>query len=501
MKSLALIQLLYESAKHHSQSHSHQSSLNQQDILEMEQTSSFKGRINKNYSPNVGEKYWDWIKSVDVTLGLLRSRPRDASTYRVPSKLRAIKHEAYTPQMVSIGPYHRDKPDLRAMDEFKWRYMLAFVDRVVKSDTENTQIKELDGESREHSPEILALHKCSTIVSELEEEARAWCKMTDMPKTNDDLHVHPQDQVPFVSLAGNFTMVQTLAHDLMLLENQIPYVILQQLFNIIQSSKQTSKDMFSDTSLSEYAIWFFNSAPMLHYKFLEITIPIDDTCTHLLDLLHDACFFSFKKLPSNYYHKNWGFKRCATELLQSGFKIICGNRLLIVDIGFDAGDISIPQVIVDKSSDTLFRNLIALEQTSFGRQAITSYVKLMSSLIRSPEDANLLERAGIIITSDEVEDASAFFKSLCREVVFVDFYFEALCDDVENYQIPLWRWRRVKGYFSIMWFRWKESIKDLEREYFRNKWSFIAFLAASFVIVLALVQTFYAVRTYYPPYH
>ncbi|XP_074349505.1 UPF0481 protein At3g47200-like isoform X1 [Apium graveolens] len=496
----------------------------------MEPTSSFKGRINKNYSPNDIEKYWDWIHSVDATLGLLRSRPWDASTYRVPNKLRAIKHEAYTPQMVSIGPYHRDKPDLRAMEEFKWRYMLAFVDRVVISDTENTQRKEVNSESKEHSPEILALHKCSKIVSELEEEARAWyaedmnldkhqlvemllvdgcfilelflrCKVTDMPKTNDDLHVPPQDQVPFVSLAGNFTMVQTLAHDLMLLENQIPYVILQKLFNIIQSSKQTSNDMFLDMLLSEYAIWFFNSAPMLHYKFLEITILIDDTCTHLLDLLHDACFFSFKKLPSNYYHKNWGFKRCATELLQSGFKITFGNRLLIVDIGFDAGEISIPQVIVDKSSDTLFRNLIALEQTSFGRQAITSYVKLMRSLIRSPEDAYLLERAGIIITSDEVEDASAFFKSLCREVVFVDFYFEALCDDVENYQIPLWRWRRVKGYFSIMWFRWKESVKDLEREYFRNKWSLIAFLAASFVIVLALVQTFYAVRAYYPPYH
>lgn len=125
----------------------------------------------------------------------------------------------------------------------------------------------------------------------------------------------------------------------------------------------------------------------------------------------------------------------------------------------------------------------------------------MSSLIRTPEDAYLLERAGIIITSDEVEDASAFFKSLCREVVFVDFYFEALCEEVECYQIPLWRWRRVKGYFSIMWFRWKESIKDLERDYFKTKWSFIAFFAASFVIILALLQTFYAIRAYYPPYH
>ncbi|WOG95992.1 hypothetical protein DCAR_0415322 [Daucus carota subsp. sativus] len=140
----------------------------------MEPITSFKARINKNYSPDDGHKYCDWIREVDVTLGLLRTRPRNASTYRVPSKLRAIKHEAYTPQMVSIGPFHRHNPELRAMDELKWRYMLDYVDRVVKHDIENNPVNEINDKSPEDSPQKLALDKCSKVISELEEKARAW---------------------------------------------------------------------------------------------------------------------------------------------------------------------------------------------------------------------------------------------------------------------------------------------------------------------------------------
>ncbi|KAK1373127.1 hypothetical protein POM88_029320 [Heracleum sosnowskyi] len=159
----------------------------------MEPTSSFKVRITKNYSPNDEEKYWDWIRSVDATISLLKSRPRDASTYRVPSKLRAIKPQAYTPQMVSIG--------LRVMEELKWRYMFSFVDRVVESDMEIIQIKELNGELTEKSSQILALDKCSKVISELEQVARAWCKLIiSIQKSWNEISL--EDQVPFESLAG-----------------------------------------------------------------------------------------------------------------------------------------------------------------------------------------------------------------------------------------------------------------------------------------------------------
>lgn len=298
-------------------------------------------------------------------------------------------------------------------------------------------------------------------------------------------------------------MVQTLTHDLMLLENQIPYFVLQKLFNLISSSKTAFNGVYPDMSLEDYVFWFFDSIPMLRFNYLKVFINNGDgTYNHLLDMLYHVCKVTFvQKLPSKYLYNNWGFTRCATELFKSGFQIVRGHNSTIVDIRFINGKIFFPQVIIDKSSDTVFRNLIALEQTNVGRHYVTSYVKLMSTLMRSPEDVNLLERLGIIIKSDDVEDISTFFKSLCSQVAFVDFCYTDLCNEVENYQIPFWRWNRVKGYLSINYIEWKESVKDLKRDYFKNKWSSMAFLAASFVILLGIVQTFYTIRAYYPPFH
>lgn len=310
------------------------------------------------------------------------------------------------------------------------------------------------------------------------------CKVISMQKFE---FIHHEDLFPFESLARNFAMVQTLRNDSILLENQMPYVVLQQLLDLI----------FPDSPpLENLVYWFFVS----DQKYPPTT-NADATYIHLLDVVYHICYLKRKKVPSKFCYINWGFTRSATELFRSSFKIE-RSFCRILDITFNEGTIYIPQFKIDKTSDVVYRNLIALKETSTDRHAITSYVKLMSTtLIRSPEDAYLLERAGIIRTYDEAEDASAFFKSLCKEVVLEYFCFTDFCVKVNAYHIPLWRWRRVKGYLSITCFRWKESLKDLKRDYFRNRWSLVAFLAASFVIFLTLAQTFYTIRTYYPPYH
>lgn len=298
----------------------------------------------------------------------------------------------------------------------------------------------------------------------------------------------------------NFAMVNILRNDLMLIENQIPYVILQQLFDIIPSSDKPSSEM-SSKKLQDYIFLLFNSVSMFNYEIIKYNIKnMDGEYYHLLDMLYQVSGYP-KKLPTSYSNRVWGFTRCAKELFTSGFRIVCGNRRSIADIKFKKGEISIPQVTLDKSCDTVLRNLIALEHTGTGRHTVTSYVKLMSTLIRSKEDAYLLEWIGIIKKSNEIEDVSEFFKSLCRGVDYVEFYFADVCQKVEDYQVPVWSWRRAKGYLIIKYVEWKKSIEYLNRDYFHDRWSFIAFLAASLVILLTFLQTFYTIRAYYPPYH
>ncbi|CAL8121106.1 unnamed protein product [Prunus armeniaca] len=49
--------------------------------------------------------------------------------YRVPSKLRKVNEAAYTPQLLSIGPFHHGKPELKDMETHKKIYYENFLAR------------------------------------------------------------------------------------------------------------------------------------------------------------------------------------------------------------------------------------------------------------------------------------------------------------------------------------------------------------------------------------
>jgi len=53
--------------------------------------------------------------------------------YRVPKNLRNINKEAYTPKLVSIGPFHHNLIELRGMEMQKLRYFKDFLYRTRKS--------------------------------------------------------------------------------------------------------------------------------------------------------------------------------------------------------------------------------------------------------------------------------------------------------------------------------------------------------------------------------
>ncbi|PQM43190.1 hypothetical protein Pyn_39022 [Prunus yedoensis var. nudiflora] len=59
--------------------------------------------------------------------------------YRVPSKLRKVNEAAYTPQLLSIGPFHHGKPELKDMETHKKIYYENFLARCKKSKDELKQ--------------------------------------------------------------------------------------------------------------------------------------------------------------------------------------------------------------------------------------------------------------------------------------------------------------------------------------------------------------------------
>uniref|UniRef100_A0A165AAG1 Uncharacterized protein n=1 Tax=Daucus carota subsp. sativus TaxID=79200 RepID=A0A165AAG1_DAUCS len=420
----------------------------------MEPTPNLQVRITSSSNDE------EWIHLIDSKLSLVRRNQQDLGICRVPDVLRAEEPRAYTPKMVSIGPYHRNKPELRAMEEFKWRYTSDFIDQLAETDTGNIQINESHGESIENSPQTLALKKCCKVISEQEVEARAFyavdisldtyqlvqmflldaCFILEyMRRIQLTREIKRSRAVPWVPesselLVSQLTNIIALTQDLMLLENQIPYNILQQLFDLIPIARRITDASGQVLSLQELAFAFFHAfTDHLCYNISPLKIPIQDaTFTHLLDMLYQICS-SASEISSpleeeDWTRLKWGSKSCAAELIKSGFRIsLHPSRASMVDIKFKEGEIFLPSFVNDDFTSPLFRNLIALEQSRNGRQVIISYIFFMTSLLRSEEDLNILDGAGTILNFHKGTFIPTYIQGLLIGNSPEDFVFRDLC--------------------------------------------------------------------------
>ncbi|XP_059669448.1 UPF0481 protein At3g47200-like [Cornus florida] len=107
-----------------------------------------------------------WKKCIKATLGVLKHRPSSFAIYRVPTKLRKINEDAYSPRMVSIGPFHHGRNDLLKMEEHKWRYMLFLLART--------------------SDRVKAVDKCGEVIGSLQQRVPG-CYAEDLNMTREEL--------------------------------------------------------------------------------------------------------------------------------------------------------------------------------------------------------------------------------------------------------------------------------------------------------------------------
>jgi hypothetical protein len=70
------------------------------------------------------------------------ARRRVCCIYRVPNKLRQVNKEAYTPKLVSIGPFHHGLEELKGMEKQKLIYFDDFCSWTWKSPKELSSIIE-----------------------------------------------------------------------------------------------------------------------------------------------------------------------------------------------------------------------------------------------------------------------------------------------------------------------------------------------------------------------
>ncbi|KAK3412041.1 hypothetical protein EUGRSUZ_I00798 [Eucalyptus grandis] len=412
--------------------------------------------------------------------------------YRIPHYLKDGENKAYVPQIVSLGPYHHGEKHLRQMDQHKLRCLHHILKRTNHQIGDYLHsVKELEGRARACYEGPISMSSNEFV----EMMVLDGCFMIELFQGFYDEGFkklkYPSND-PVFSMQGPMHMIQ---QDMIMLENQIPFFILHQLYCLQYGDHNLEEE------LAQLALLFFD-----HMKPTEATdhMKPTDATNHssnrlefpLPDLgepgeLHCLALFrrSLLHLGVNREAPTDGQQQlihCVTELRKAGIKFRERKTNKFWDIHFEDGSLQIPKLVIHDGTRSLFLNLIAFEQCHSKCNKITSYVIFMDNLINSPKDIKHLHNHGIIEhwlgSNTEVAD---LFNQLCQEVVFEadGSYLSALSEEVNKYS-------------SHSWHRWAFLLKE---DYFGNPWSIISFIAALVLLLLTFTQTFYAVYSYHRP--
>ncbi|XP_074578623.1 UPF0481 protein At3g47200-like [Curcuma longa] len=180
--------------------------------------------------------------------------------------------------------------------------------------------------------------------------------------------------------------------------------------------------------------------------------------------------------------KQW---RGATDLYKAGIKFKrkkCDPSETLLDVELVSGKtLMIPTLIIEDSTSSVFRNLIAFEQSSTHENYFAAYAFFMGELMRTPADVTLLVKVGVVenyLGADK--EVSDFFNNLVKRVVF----------DVNGEHFLSSTFEELKSSYNSVG---NKYIADLKQNYCRSPWLVISVVAAAIVLVCTVVQTVLAV--------
>ncbi|KAJ9672527.1 hypothetical protein PVL29_025937 [Vitis rotundifolia] len=286
-------------------------------------------------------------------------------------------------------------------------------------------------------------------------------------------------------------MLRTLQRDLLKLENQLPFFVLEKLFELIT--------MAEDPPLIDLVLTFFD--PLLPRKNIKGMLNPEGEFDHMLEVFRSTFLSSLKQniTPGSEQLKisvniplvqERQLVHSVTELEEAGVELKKREDCDLLDISFQGGVLKIPPLYIDDNTAPLFLNFVAYEQCEDGKPFFTNFLMFFESLINSSADVEILHKNGIInhvLGSDQ--DVADLFNKLGREVVYDldECYLSQQIKGVNNY---------CKAYYASKWRVW---FTNLKHDYFSSPWTFFSLLAAIALLLLTTAQTYYTVYAYYMP--
>lgn len=371
----------------------------------------------------------------------------------------------YIPDKVSIGPFHHRREQLIPMEDLKLQYLHTLLNR--KLNLEAT------------------LSKCVDTLKNLEHKARLFYKEEFACPASDEfvemmlvdggfiLELFLKSSIKGLRRRNDpvFTtpgLLHRVRLDLILLENQIPFFILQELYRIVPIPKQCN------LLVTDLALIFFKSMIPGDYQLHKEKYSPESN--HLLDFVRHCYLPTIPRNQTTEQTPRRGLPKPAKTLNKSGIKITKARKkdINMLNVKFKNGTLEIPAIHIRHYTETLFRNFIAYEQckchvnsqTGSYSEQISSYVLLIRSLINSERDSKFLEDRHVLLIDDNVNEEEGYklFERLEKcalkfrdDEQLKDFYYDGVCEQVDKYK-PLnwWKIKRIKR--DVPWSMWVVAV-------------------------------------------
>ncbi|XP_073131534.1 UPF0481 protein At3g47200-like [Henckelia pumila] len=382
------------------------------------------------------------------------------------------------PEIVSIGPYHHHNSKLQKMEQLKYTYLKQLLERKKEPSVKSyvSAVKGMEKRARRCYSEPLDLDENQFVMLMLVDgifliELLRYSRSKYLRHANDPVFKHEM-------------ILSQLRHDILLMENQLPFFVLNQLFEM---TKINDDDELSSLALGFVDGFLLNSSvsgvvlKRLHAKNID----------HILGLIHEVWCLPFADmLPATGGGKGdfeeWENIHSVSRLKQFGVKFKRkSTRVSFMDITFANGVLKIPQLNIFDETESQLKNLIAYEQfLPDGKPRYASdYAFLMHCLITDSNDVQELRCHGIIgnwLGGDE--EVCQMFDRLGRNILISSEFSYIQVFHAVNKHCS----RRVE--------KWKANLR---RNYFNSPWSILSVLAAVILLVLTGFQTGYTIGTYY----
>ncbi|KAJ4761166.1 hypothetical protein LUZ62_071541 [Rhynchospora pubera] len=433
----------------------------------------------------------------------------EVTIFRVPLSIRESNKNMFEPSAVSIGPYYRGLPHLRAMEEYKWLSLRDFLNKKIRA------LRDFNSEINEVGEEQLARAFIQDYISKTKEvEQRARCCYSE------PFHMSSDDFVQMMLLDGCFILAfftgnvdraakgwisNFITTDFILLGNQIPFFIIETLWGSPLVDPEVMRWLVRRLTNGEIPIKALPESQKIHHLLhlcLCSALPTVSSSTQDEDAASEPTHCPFlswvravpvlKSLFSSKREDEIDKGKaceipCATELEEAGVKL---KKLEqsddITKITFQSGTLVIPCIRITDNLKSVFMNLIALEQCMYiQRRHFSTYMNFLDCLVNTAHDVQILQKHGIIenLLSGE-EEVALFFNQTCVSVMFPE----------DHYLADLFK--RVNMYCGSRYHRYRAK---LFRDYFNNPWSIIALIAATFLLCLTILPSFMSVYSYIRP--